>query len=154
VEPQLLRFRVRRPEPIAHDTRPEPARRAELGDLLEEVIVRVEEKGEPLANGIDIETGINGRLRVGARMRKRERQLLCRRGAGLANVIPAHGDRIPSRHLASAEPYHVGDQPKGRARRIDERATGDVFLEDVILHGARQRLERRPVPFRDRRIQR
>ena len=49
VEAQLLRARVGRAEPVAHDARPQPPRRAELGDLLEEVVVRVEEERQPLA---------------------------------------------------------------------------------------------------------
>ena len=49
VEAQLLRARIGRAEALAHDPRPQPARRAELRDLLEKIVVRVEEEREPLA---------------------------------------------------------------------------------------------------------
>ena len=44
VKAQLLRARMRRVEPVAHDARPQPPRRAKLRDLLEEIVVRVEEE--------------------------------------------------------------------------------------------------------------
>ena len=47
VEAQHQRLRVLRAEAVAHDARPQPPRGAELGDLLEEVVVRVEEEREP-----------------------------------------------------------------------------------------------------------
>ena len=49
VEAQRERLRVRRAEALAHHPRPQPARRAELRHLLEEVVVRVEEERQPLA---------------------------------------------------------------------------------------------------------
>ena len=49
VEAQLLRARVGGAEAVAHDARPQPPRGAELGDLLEEVVVGVEEERQPLA---------------------------------------------------------------------------------------------------------
>ena len=49
VEAQLLRARIGRAEAVAHDARPQAPRRAELGDLLEEVVVGVEEERQPLA---------------------------------------------------------------------------------------------------------
>src|SRR5438876_4030084 len=49
VEAQRERLRVRRAEPLAHHPRPQAPRRAELRNLLEEVVVRVEEEGEALA---------------------------------------------------------------------------------------------------------
>ena len=49
VETKRLRPRVGRSEAVAHDARPQAPRRAELRHLLEEMIVRVEEEGEPLA---------------------------------------------------------------------------------------------------------
>ena len=49
VESQLHRARSGRAEPVAHDVRPQPPRRAELRDLLDEVVVRGEEEREPLA---------------------------------------------------------------------------------------------------------
>ena len=59
VEAQLLRARVGRAEPLLHDPRPQPPRRPELRDLLEEVVVRVEEERQPLAERVDVEPGVD-----------------------------------------------------------------------------------------------
>src|SRR5919204_586191 len=40
---------------------------------------------------------------------QRERQLLGGRRTRLADVVPAHRDRVPLRHLRGAEREHVGD---------------------------------------------
>ena len=47
VEAQRERLRVRGAEALVHDPRPQPPRRPELRHLLEEVVVRVEEEGQP-----------------------------------------------------------------------------------------------------------
>ena len=52
------------PESIAHDPRPEAASGAELGDLLEEVVVRVEEKRQALSERVDVKPGVDRRLHV------------------------------------------------------------------------------------------
>ena len=49
VEAQRQRLRVGRAEALGHHARPQPARRAELRHLLEEVVVRVEEERQPRA---------------------------------------------------------------------------------------------------------
>ena len=138
VEAQLLRARIGGAEPVAHDARPQPPRRAELGDLLEEVVVRVEEEREPLAERVHVEPGVDAGLDVGDAVRKRERHLLHGRRARLADVIPADRDRVPLRHLALAERDDVGDDPERGARRIDVGAARDVLLQDVVLDRAGQ----------------
>ena len=59
VEAQLLRAGIGGAEPLAHDARPQPARGAELGDLLEKIVVGVEEEREPLAETVDVEAGVD-----------------------------------------------------------------------------------------------
>ena len=44
---------ILRAEAVAHEVRVEPPRGAELGDLLQKIVVRVEEEGEPRREGID-----------------------------------------------------------------------------------------------------
>ena len=117
VEAQLQRPRVGGAEAVAHDPRPQAAGGAELGDLFEEVVVGVEEERQPLAE----------RVRRRARRRppparrrcalaQRERHLLHRRRAGLADVVAADRDRVPLRHLALAVGEDVGDDPQRRPR--------------------------------------
>ena len=61
-----LRVRAQHPgarvlgaEAVAHDARPHPARRAELRDLLEEVVVDVPEERQPRRELVDVEAGVD-----------------------------------------------------------------------------------------------
>ena len=47
-----------RAEALAHDARPQPARRAELGDLFQEVVVRVEEEGQLRRELVHLQPGV------------------------------------------------------------------------------------------------
>jgi hypothetical protein len=91
VETQLPRPWLSGAEPVAHDARPHPASGAVLGDLFEEIVVRVEEERDPRREDVDIETGIDAVLHVLDAIAQREGQLLRRRRAGLANVVPTDG---------------------------------------------------------------
>ena len=83
VEAQLPRPLVARLEAIAHDLGPELARGAELGDLLEEVVVRVEEERDARREVVDGQTGVDAVLHVLDAVAQRERQLLQRRRSRL-----------------------------------------------------------------------
>jgi len=133
---------------------PEAARGAVLGNLLEKVVVRGEEEGEPLPELIDVETRVDCRLHVSDGVREGERHLLHRRRSGFTHVITADRDRVPLRQLAFAESEDVGDDPQRRPRRVDVGAARDVFLQDVVLDGARQRAKGHALALRDRHIQR
>ena len=50
-------------EALAHEPRVQPARRAELRDLLEQVVVRGEEEREPRRERVDREPGVDRALR-------------------------------------------------------------------------------------------
>ncbi len=52
---QHERARVLGTEALAHQLRPQPPRRPELGDLLEEVVVHVEKERQTRREGVDIE---------------------------------------------------------------------------------------------------
>ena len=82
------------------------------------------------------------RVHVLDRVRERERELLHRRRARLADVVAADRDRIPLRHLRGAEAEDLGDQREARPGRIDVRAARDVLLEDVVLDRAAERRAR------------
>ena len=76
VEAQHLGARVGRPEAVAHDARPQPPCRPELGDFLQEIVVHVEEEGKLRAEGVDVEPGFQRRLDVGDAVGQREGDLL------------------------------------------------------------------------------
>src|SRR5829696_5592488 len=133
VESQRLGLRVLRPEALAHDPRPHPAHGAELGHLLEDVVVAVEEERQARAEVVDLEPGVDRALDVGDAVGQRERDLLDRRAALLAHVVAGDRDRVPLRHPLAAVGEQVGGQAHRRLGRVDEVPARDVLLEDVVL---------------------
>ena len=71
VRAQHQRAWIARTEPVAHDRGPHPAQRTVLGDLLEEVDVRVEDPREPRRELVDADAALDRRL---ARRRTRWRR--------------------------------------------------------------------------------
>ena len=140
VEPQLQRPLELRAVPLPHPAGPDPARRAVLRDLLEEVDVRVEEERQARRELVDREPGGEGRLDVREPVGERERELLRGRRAGFADVVPGDRHRVPSRHLRGAEADRVGNEPHRGTRREDELLLRLVLLEDVVLERAAELL--------------
>ncbi len=136
VEPAHPGPRVLCPESLPHCLGPDAASGAELGDLLEEIVVRVEEKGEPRRELVDRQPRLDAVLHVLDAVAQRKGQLLegCR--AGLPDVVAGDRDRVPPGHVLGAEGELVGDQPHRGARRIDVLLLRDVLLQDVVLKGA------------------
>jgi hypothetical protein len=134
VEPEHEAPRVRRPEALAHEARPHPPGGSELRDLLEEAHVAGEEEGQPRSELVHREPGVQGRLHVGDPVRERERHLLDRGRPGLAHVVAADRDRVPSREALAAVGEQVRDEPHRGLRRVDVRAPRGVLLQQVVLH--------------------
>src|SRR5439155_721714 len=107
-----------------------PPRGPELRHLLEEVVVGVEEEREALTELVRREPRVDRRLRVGDPVREGERQLLHRRRARLADVVPGDRDRVPGREPLRAVREQVRRQPHRRPRREDVVPARDVLLED------------------------
>ena len=147
VEPQLQRALGARAVAVAHPARPDAARGAVLGDLLEEVDVRVEEERQPRRERVDVEAGLQPELDVREPVGERERELLRGGRARFADVVAGDRDRVPLRHLARCRTRIVSrDEPHRRARREDELLLRLVLLEDVVLERAAEpRARRRPV---------
>ena len=153
VEAERLRLRVRGAEALAHDARPERPRRPELRHLLEEVVVGVEEEGEPLAELVGREPRVHRGLAVGDPVREREAELLHRRRARLADVVPGDGDRVPLRQPLAAVGEEVGGDPHRGARREDVVPARHVLLEDVVLHRAAELGARDPLALCDELVE-
>ena len=51
-------------------------------------------------------------------------------------MVAGDADGVPLGHVLGAVLEHIDDQPHGRPGRVGVGAPGDVFLEDVVLHGA------------------
>src|SRR5205085_12305771 len=77
------RPRVLRAEGLAHLARPDPARGAVFGDLLEAADLRVEEEAHPRGEVIDIQPAPDRLLDIREAVLERERKLLRGRGARL-----------------------------------------------------------------------
>ncbi len=87
VEAHQPRLRVLGAERLAHLARPDPAGGAVLGDLLEEVDLRVEEEAQARREVVDVQAALDGLLDVGQAVLERERELLRGGRAGLADVV-------------------------------------------------------------------
>ena len=134
------RLRLLRVEPVPHDRPPEAAGGPELRDLLEQVDVGVEKERDLRGDRVDVEAPGHRLIEVRDPVRQGEPDLLHRRRAGLADVVSAHADRVPSRHLPRTELNHIEGEAHRGPRRIDVRGARDVFLEDVVLDRPPQRL--------------
>src|SRR4029079_6059644 len=100
---KLPRARLLRFEPLFHDAEPDTARRAILGDLLEEIIMRVKEKREARREFIDVEALANSVLDIFNAIAQRKREFLRSSGTGLTDVITGDRNAVPSRHLFGAK---------------------------------------------------
>ena len=112
---------------------PQPARRPELGHLLQQVVVGIEEEAQTARKGIHGQACPEDGIHVGLGVGKGERNLLGRRAAGLPDVIAADGNRVEARHFALTPPNQVRGQAQGRSRRENVGAARHVLLENVVL---------------------
>ena len=127
--------------------RPHAARGAQLGDLLEEVVVDVPEERQALRERVDVEARGAPELDVGDAVGQREGQLLHGRRARLADVVAADADRVPARHARRAEDEHVAHDAQVRAHAADPLLLRDELLEHVVLQRAAERLGRDAAPL-------
>ena len=114
---------------------------AELADRIVDhsaqakVVIGDEEEREPGREVVHSEAGLDRPAHVLDCVRQRECQLLDRRRPRFADVVSRDGNGIPAGDLGSTEPEGFRDQVEAGNRRIDVRAAGHVFLEDVVLDG-------------------
>ena len=134
---------------LAHGFVPNPARRAILGNFLEEIAVGVEEEGKPRAKLIHIQPAAHAPFHVLDAVAQCEGQFLDRCRTGFADVISADGDGVELRRVLGAELEGINHQPHGRFGRIDVFLLRDVFLEDIVLNRARNFLPVGRLLFRD-----
>ena len=138
VEAQKQGARIFCGEALLHNFGPEAASGAELGDFFEEIAVGVKEEGKLRSEIVNGESGVESGLDVGNAIGEGEGDFLDGRGAGFANVVARDGNGIPFGKFAAAPGENIGDDAHCRADGIDVGAASDVFLEDVVLNGARK----------------
>src|SRR5690242_15576980 len=100
-----------RPKPLFNYMRPQSPRGPVLGDLLQEIAVPVEEKGQPGGELVDILSPVQHFLRIGDAISQRERNLLYGSRTRLPDVVPADGNWVPTRHIARAVHDDIANQP-------------------------------------------
>src|SRR5215469_7327939 len=122
-------------ESIAHDLGPQAARGAILGDFFEQVVVGVEKKRKLGREFVDAEARIKRGLHVSDGVSERKSHFLDGGRARFANVVSGDRDGIPTWEVISAPGENVSDDAHRGAYGINVRAAGDVFLQNVILHG-------------------
>jgi len=89
VEAQNGRTRIPTVESLCHHLVPDIASRTVFGDLLKEIIVRIEKEREPRCKRVDIETGSSRPFHIFDAVIESERQLLKRCRAGFADMVAA-----------------------------------------------------------------
>src|SRR6185437_16800533 len=99
VEPQGPRTRILCTKTLAHRLVPDAPRRAIFRDLLEEIIMRVEEKRKLRSEFVDFEAAPNRPVHIFDSVAQRERKFLNRGRARFSNVIAADRNRIELRRL-------------------------------------------------------
>src|SRR5881409_3921346 len=96
---QHQRTWISRVKALAHDASPETTRGAILGNLFQQIIVRIEEERKSRRKVVYFQTGLHGRFDISNSISERECHLLDRGRAGFANVIAADRNRVPVGHL-------------------------------------------------------
>src|SRR5208283_5299989 len=92
---------------------------AEFGDLFEEIVMDVEEKGEPAGEVVHLETRFQRRLDVSDTVTEGKGQFLRGGRTGLADVVAGNRNRIPVRHLTARKSKNIGDYTHRATRRIN-----------------------------------
>ena len=131
--PEHPRPRIRRAEPLTEHARVQAPTRAKLCDLLEDLPPRGEIERDPRREVVDGDPARAHALDVRGRDQKPVRHLLRGRAARLADVVPAHRDRVRARITLRRELDEVRHESQGRLDRVDPRAPRDELLEDVVL---------------------
>ena len=152
MEAQSPGARVLRAVALDHGFVPDATRGAVLGDLFEEIVVRVEEKRELRDELVDGQATAHSPLDVLETIAKGEGQFLNGGRAGFADVVAADGNGVELGSVLHAKFEGVDDQAHRGFGRVDVLFLRDVFLEDVILQRAGNFLPVRALLFGDREI--
>ncbi len=98
----------------------------------------VKEEGKPWAEGVHIQTYIQGGLDIGDPIGQSEGHFLNRCGTRFPDMITADANGIPLRNLFCTKGKDIGNDPHGGLGRKDIGPSGRVLLQDVVLYRAPQ----------------
>ncbi len=133
---QLRLFRCRA-EP-GHDPRPQGPRRAQFGDLHEQVHADAEEEAQPRREGIDVEARRGRRADIGHAVGEGVSEFLDRGRAGFVHVITGDRNAVELGHFAAGESDDVADDLHRGFGRVDVGVADREFFQNVVLDRARQ----------------
>ena len=134
------RLRVFRVEGF-DDLGPQQAGGAHLGDFHEVVFPLRPEERESRREGVDVDAGGDAGAEVFPTVGESISHFEVGGGAGFLHVIAGDRDRVELGHVAGGELEDVGDDFHRGSRRIDIGVAHHIFLEDVVLDGARELVE-------------
>jgi hypothetical protein len=153
MEPHHERAGIFRMIALLHVARPDAPRRAQLRNLLEEVVVDIPEEREPWCEAVDVESARNSTLDIRESVGEREGKLLCGGGSSFANMVAGDRYRIPLWDVLGRPLETVDDESQRWLDRIDPCVLRHVLLEDVVLDCATQLPRIDPLFLRGRDIE-
>ncbi len=133
---------------LLHMPRPDAACSPELGNLLKEIEMGIEEKGETRRKIVNIYPPLHGVIHIAESVKERESQFLGSSGSGLSDVIPADRNGVELRHLHHAEFDNVSNNPHMWSGWKDPLLLGDKLFQYIILQGTLKFLYGDALPFR------
>ncbi len=146
-------FGVCRPHGL-HDLRPQQPRRAQLGDLHEDIHADGPEERDPRREGVDIETRRPAGADILDAVGEGVAELEIEARPGLLHVIAGDRDRVEARHLLRGIAEDVGDDPHRWFGGVDIGVADHELFEDVVLDGSRELLRGDALFFRGDDIER
>ena len=141
VRTQRHGLRVLRVE-LLHDLGPQHTGGAHLRDLHEVVHTHGPEERQTRRELIDAHARVHTGAKVLQTVGQRVSKLDVVGGTGLLHVVAGDGDGVELRHVLGRELEDVGDDLHRVCRRVNVGVTHHELLEDVVLDGARQLVER------------
>ena len=128
-----------------HDPRPQRPRRAQLGDLHEQIHADAEEERQPRRELVDRLPRRHRRANIGHPVGERVGQLLDRRRPGLVHMIARDRDAVELGHLGRRIADDVRHDPHRGFGRIDVGIPDRELFQNVVLDRPRKRSARDPL---------
>ena len=128
MDAQHLCFGYRCAIAFFHDTRPQPAGRAEFRNFKEKVQTGSKNPADAWRKIIHLLSGLNRSVNVSNRISESKSNFLNLGRAGFPDVIGSDADGIPFGNIFGAIFKGVGNQPHGRTGWEDVRAAGNIFF--------------------------
>ena len=111
-----------------------PPRGAELGNLLQKIVMGIEEEGEARREIIHGQTAPERGLHISDGVAESKRHFLHGSRARFANVISADRNRVPLGRALAAESENIGHDAQRWSQREDVSPARDVLFQNIVLN--------------------